>query len=180
MQDFGIGLSGLNAAQAALAVVGNNIANAATEGYHRQRIELSPGSYGQTGGMNVGAGVDVAGVTRMLDGLLEREIVQQESIYGQISQELSILNSVETTFGEFAEGGGLNAAIDGFFDSLRALAAHPLERVWRNEAVSSAQVLANIVERSGESDRAGGARHGRLHQWPAYPDRRVEWKDPYD
>ncbi len=153
MQDFGIGLSGLNAAQAALAVIGNNIANAATEGYHRQRIELSPGSYGQTGGMNVGAGVDVAGVTRMLDGLLEREIVQQESTYGQISQELSILNSVETTFGEFAEGGGLNAAIDGFFDALRALAAHPLERVWRNETVSSAQVLANEFRRLGTSLR---------------------------
>ena len=42
MSDFNIGLSGLDAAQKALDVIGNNIANAATEGYHRQRIDFSP------------------------------------------------------------------------------------------------------------------------------------------
>ena len=42
MDSYSIGLSGLGAAQKALDVIGNNIANAATEGYHRQRIELAP------------------------------------------------------------------------------------------------------------------------------------------
>ncbi len=153
MQDFAIGLSGLNAAQTALGVIGNNIANAATEGYHRQRIELAPAPYGQTTDLNIGAGVDVAGVTRMLDGLLEREIVQQESVNGQVSQELSVLSSVQTLFGEFAESDGLSATMDAFFDALRALAAHPLEQVWRNETVSSAQVLASEFRRIGASLR---------------------------
>ncbi len=49
MQDFAIGLSGLNAAQAALEVVGNNVANAATDGYHRQQIELTPVACGAIG-----------------------------------------------------------------------------------------------------------------------------------
>ena len=84
MQNFSIGLTGLNAAQTALDVIGNNVANAATEGYHRQRIELSPSTYGQTGG-----GVNVAGITRMVDTLLESEISRQQSSYGQVSQELS-------------------------------------------------------------------------------------------
>ncbi|MHC4734590.1 MAG: flagellar basal body protein [Planctomycetota bacterium] len=43
MDSFSIGLSGLDAAQKALDTIGNNIANAATEGYHRQRINLTPG-----------------------------------------------------------------------------------------------------------------------------------------
>jgi flagellar hook-associated protein 1 FlgK len=151
MQNYAIGISGLNAAQAALDIIGNNIANAATDGYHRQRLELAPSSYGQTAAETTGAGVDVAGVTRMIDGLLEREITRQESAYGQVSQELSTLSSVETMLGEFSEGSGLNATIDAFFDSLRGLAAHPLEQVWRNETVNAAEALANEFRRLGSS-----------------------------
>lgn len=151
MQNYGIGLSGLDAATTALDVIGNNVANAATEGYHRQRVELLPSSYGCLGNLGAGGGVDVAGVIRMVDRLLEREIVSQESSHGKVSQELSTLRAVETTLGEFAEGGGLNATIDAFFDALRGLAAHPLERIWRNETISSAQVLASEFRRLGNS-----------------------------
>jgi flagellar hook-associated protein FlgK len=146
MQNFSIGLTGLNAAQTALDVIGNNVANAATEGYHRQRIELSPSTYGQTGG-----GVNVAGITRMVDTLLESEISRQQSSYGQVSQELSLLDTMETTFGEFSGSGGLNATIDKFFDSLRALAADPLEPVPRNDTVSSAEALTSEFRRLGSS-----------------------------
>jgi len=151
MQNFSIGLSGLNAAASALEIVGNNIANASTEGYHRQRVELTPSTYGQMGGGSVGAGVDVSGVTRLVDKLLESEIMRQGSSYEQVSQELSILTAVETTFGEFSEGSGLNALIDGFFDAIRGLAAHPLERVWRNDVISSAEVMSNEFRRLGAS-----------------------------
>ncbi len=149
MQNYAIGLSGLNAAQTALDIVGNNVANAATEGYHRQRVELSPSATGQIGYVEAGAGVDIAGITRMMDGLLEREITRQESAYGQVSQELSVLSSIETSLGEFADAGGLNSMIDTFFDAMRSLAAHPQERLWRNETVSSAEVLANEFRRLG-------------------------------
>ncbi len=151
MQSFSIGLSGLSAAYAAMDVIGNNIANASTDGYHRQRIELSPSDATQTGRAAVGTGVEVAGVTRLIDELVEREIVSQTSSNGQISQELSTLSSVETTFGEFGASGGLNATLDAFFDALRGLAANPLEQTWRNEVVSSAQVLTTEFRRLGDS-----------------------------
>ncbi len=146
MQNFAIGLSGLNAAQAALEIVGNNVANAATEGYHRQRIELSPAAFGA-----IPAGVDVVGVTRMLDTLLENEILRQESSYGQVSQELSFLSTVEATLGEFSDTGGLNQTMDTFFDSLQALAAHPLEQVPRTAVISTAQALTGEFRRLGVS-----------------------------
>ncbi len=81
--------------------------------------------------------------------LMEREIMRQKSAYGQVSQELSVLSSIETTLGEFADAGGLNAMVDAFFDALRSLAAHPQERVWRNEVISSAEVLTNEFRRLG-------------------------------
>lgn len=151
MQNYVIGLSGLNAAYAALDVVGNNIANASTEGYHRQRVEFVAAGTVRSGTTEVGGGVQVLGVAQMIDSLLEGELLRQKSSYGQISQELTTLTSVETIFGEFIEEGGLNATIDAFFDALRGMAAHPSESVWRNETISSAEVLASEFRRMGTS-----------------------------
>jgi len=147
MQDYSIGLTGLKAAQTGLNIVGNNIANAATEGYHRQRVELAPSAYGQSGEMAIGGGVDVAGVTRMIDRLIEGELLRQEASYAQLSEELSTLNSVETVLGEYAESGGLNAALDAFFEALQVLANHPLEQVWRHEVINAAEALAGEFRR---------------------------------
>ncbi len=151
MQNYVIGLSGLNAAYAALDVVGNNIANAATEGYHRQRVDFVPAGTIRSGTVEVGGGVQVAGVVQMVDRLLEGELLRQRSSYGEISQELTTLTSIETIFGEFMEEGGLNATIDAFFDAVRGLAAHPTESVWRNETISLAEVLASEFRRMGTS-----------------------------
>ena len=38
-----VGQSAILASQAAISVAGNNMANAATPGYHRQRIGIIPG-----------------------------------------------------------------------------------------------------------------------------------------
>ena len=149
MANYTIGLSGLNAAYTAMDVIGNNIANAATEGYHRQTVEFVPASSVQSAGITVGGGVDVASLRRMVDNLLESEITRQQSVYGQVSQELSTLSSVETSFGEFSDSGGLNETIDAFFEALEGLAAHPLENIYRNETISRAEVLASEFRRMG-------------------------------
>ncbi|TFG49259.1 MAG: flagellar hook-associated protein FlgK, partial [Candidatus Brocadiia bacterium] len=117
MYDFGIGLSGLTAAQNAMDVIGNNIANAATEGFHRQRLQLTPSYSAQNGSILIGGGVEIAGVTRMIDTLLEQEILRQNSTLEQLNQEYGTLRTVENAMGEFAAGGGLNAVIDNFFNS---------------------------------------------------------------
>jgi len=135
MDSYSIGLSGLDAAQKALETIGNNIANAATEGYHRQRINLVPRYTSQSGPVILGGGVDVAGITRMIDNFLEQEILRQQSSLGQVSQEFSTLRTVETAFGELSSGSGLNSAIDEFFNALQDLSAHPTEIIWQTQAV---------------------------------------------
>jgi flagellar hook-associated protein 1 FlgK len=151
MESYSIGLSSLTAAYAALDTIGNNIANAATEGYHRQRVDLTPSANNQSTGTAGGAGVDVVGVTRMIDTLLEREIVSQKSSYNCISQQLSTLSSLETSLGEFTQDGGLNSMMDNFFGALRSLAASPSDRVARNEVVTSAEAMASEFRRLGAS-----------------------------
>ncbi len=150
MDSFGIGISGLKAAQTAFDIIGNNIANAATEGYHRQRLDLTPAYTSQVGSVLLGGGVDIAGITRMIDGFLQKEIFRQESSLEQVSQELAMLRTVENSFGELSDGNGLSAALDDFFNALQDLSAHPVETIWQNQAVSSAQIMATKFNTLGQ------------------------------
>ncbi len=150
MDSFSIGISGLKAAQKAFDIIGNNVANAATDGYHRQRIELRPAYSGQVGSILLGGGVEVAGITRLIDGLLEQEILRQKSLLGQVSQEFATLRTVENAFGEFLEGTGLSTAMDNFFNALQDLSAHPTEIIWQNQIVTIAKTMAGQFRTLGE------------------------------
>ncbi len=144
MSNFSIGLSGLDAARSALEIIGNNIANAATPGYHRQRIELNAAYASQYGDVLLGGGVDVEGITRIMDSLLEQEILRQRSMLEHVSQEFSTMRTVESTFGELStKDSGLNAAIDDFFNALSDLSANPEGIVWQNQAISAAEAMAS-------------------------------------
>ena len=107
MPNYSIGLEGFEAATKYFDVIGNNIANAATEGYHRQRIELSPAYMSDSGPVILGGGVDIDGITRIVDELMELEIMDQQASLGQISQELATLLTVESTFGDLGSSTGL-------------------------------------------------------------------------
>ncbi|MHC4625355.1 MAG: flagellar hook-associated protein FlgK, partial [Planctomycetota bacterium] len=117
---------------------------------HRQRIELVPSDTAQSKGTSAGGGVNVAGVTRMIDSLLELEILRQRSSLGQVSQELTTLSTVETAFGELSGASGLSEAINEFFTALDDLAAHPSEVIWQNQAVSMAENMASRFRTLGE------------------------------
>jgi len=150
MSDYNIGISGLNAAQQGLNIVGNNIANAATEGYHRQRVDLRPANGVQLGGFMIGGGVEVVGSTRMVDKLLEQEILRLTSSLGQVSTEVGTLQMIETSLGEFSGQGGLNAAINDFFNALSDLSASPDMFEWQKNLVSTAQSMSHTFRSLGE------------------------------
>ena len=85
--------------------------------------------------MLIGGGVQVEGVTRMMDSFLELEILRQQSSLGQVSQETETLSSIESAFGELTGNTGLNAAIEKFFNSLNDLSAHPDQIIYQNEVL---------------------------------------------
>ena len=150
MSNYSIGISGITAAQKALEVIGNNIANAATEGYHCQEIELSPAYASQGAASMLGGGVKVAGVARKIDTLLEQEILRQKSALEQVNVELATLQKVENAFGELSTDSGLNAAIDEFFNALGELAANCEDPIWQNNAVSAAESMAGQFTSLGQ------------------------------
>ncbi len=150
MSNYSIGLEGLEAARKYFDVIGNNIANAATEGYHRQRIELSPAYMADSGTVILGGGVDIDGITRIVDELMELEIMSKQSSSGQISQELTSLLTVESTFGDFGSSTGLSAMLDDFFNSLHDLSANPSELIWQSQVTASADVMAQKFRSLGD------------------------------
>jgi len=150
MANYDIAISGLEAAQRALDVIGNNLANVATEGYHRQRIELTPAYSSQIGSVLLGGGVDIAGITRMIDTLLEQEILREQSLLEAVSQEFITMRTVENAFGELSTGNSLSATIDEFFNALQDLSAHPGQAIWQNQAVTTAEAMAGRFRTLGE------------------------------
>ncbi|MBE3068921.1 MAG: flagellar hook-associated protein FlgK, partial [Planctomycetes bacterium] len=72
MSGYEIGLAGLQVAQKAIQIIGNNIANAATEGYHRQEAVISPIPGNSLSTLATGQGAIVTDVRRLVDELLEQ------------------------------------------------------------------------------------------------------------
>ncbi len=142
MSNLSIGISGLQAAQKALDIIGNNLANAATPGYHRQRINFKPAYSTYRQSAIIGGGVESSHITRMVDNLLEKELLRQGSSLAQVSQEYDTLQTVETAFGELAASGGLNEAIDNLFNAFSDLTNHTDEVIWQRQVVTNAETLA--------------------------------------
>jgi len=145
---FDIALSGLEVAQRSMSLIGTNIANAFTEGYHRQTAEIRPRVLGGASGASL-AGAEIATISRHVDILLEQEMLRQQPIYGQIQQELRSLQTIEAAFGNL-ESENLAAAMTKFFGSLAELSAQTTSGALREQAVANADSMAgqfrNIAE----------------------------------
>lgn len=126
MAGLDIGISGLNAARQALEVVGNNIANASTEGYHRQDVTFNTKDDIYINGIFLGQGVDFGSVMRRYDTILEKTIGVQESVIKQYGRELGTLSMMETSFGDLSmDGSGLIPLMSKFYNALRDLSEEP-------------------------------------------------------
>jgi flagellar hook-associated protein 1 FlgK len=141
---FGIGVSGLNAAQAGLLVTGHNITNAATEGFHRQQVIHGTQVPQLTGAGFFGKGVTVETVRRAYSQFLENSVLQARTqsawldAYGtQIRQIDNLLADPES---------GLSPALQAFFSAVQDVAAHPASVPSRQQMLSQAQMLVARLE----------------------------------
>ncbi|HYH40363.1 MAG TPA: flagellar basal body protein, partial [Burkholderiales bacterium] len=76
---FGIGMSGLTAANAGLITTGHNIANADTPGFHRQATVQANSTPQLSGGGFIGKGVDVQTVRRIYNDYLETQVGRSQA-----------------------------------------------------------------------------------------------------
>lgn len=125
MASFGgslnIGTSAIHAAQRGLDVTGQNIANSATPGYTRQRVELEsiggpgiPAFWSRYDG--VGEGVKIVGVKRMNDEFLEARARNSNAALGDVEEQAKTMAGIERTFGEPSTT-GLQSKLADFWNS---------------------------------------------------------------
>jgi flagellar hook-associated protein 1 FlgK len=98
-------LTSLYAQRRALDVTGQNIANANTEGYTRQRAEMqsqvgsiSPAMYAKTDGL--GTGVAVSDVQRLRDEFLENRGRAEHGKSSYLTSQTAAYNAIEDVFAE--------------------------------------------------------------------------------
>ncbi len=119
------GLSGIRAGQAGLDTASNNIANANTPGYTRQRVEFSAAHTFQSPYGPVGTGVNVEDVARLRDGFLDARYRSAVGDGAAAQVRSEFLSSMERLSGEPELGlsskmGELWAAMEDWSNDPRA------------------------------------------------------------
>ena len=157
------GASALLAFQRALDTTGHNIANVATDGYSRQRVDLQSRPGQQFGNGFFGTGVQVDNVERlqnrfvfdrMLDGISTQSRLAQFSTYAtRLDGLLSNASS------------GLAGPLQGYFDALQALSADPTSAPARNAVLGAARLLTSRFDSlQGQVDSTALDINARLTQ----------------
>lgn len=138
-------LRGLLAQQRAIDITGQNIANAATPGYSRQRVEVSPSQalkINVAGGVaQLGSGVDVTGIERIRDRFADVQFRAQNAKLGEAETKASLLGQAELAFAEPGDK-GLSAQLNRFWSSWSDVANSPTSISGRQVLLDTAKGLA--------------------------------------
>jgi flagellar hook-associated protein 1 FlgK len=138
---FGIGVSGLNAAQAGLLTTGHNISNVNTPGYSRQQIIQTTQTPQYTGSGYLGQGTSVSTVQRIYSSFLASQTFQQQAGASHLDTYNTQVSQLDNLLGDSTTG--VAPALSDFFSGVNAVAANPADVPSRQSLISTAQSLAN-------------------------------------
>lgn len=146
-----LGKRSLVAHNQGIRTVGNNLANASTEGYSRQRVEMKamPALYephlnreerpGQ-----VGQGVTVASVTRVRDEILETRIVAQSGAEGYWTARDRYILDLERIHNEPSDL-SIRSRLDKFWEGWQELSLNPNQESHRTAVLERGNSLMDAV-----------------------------------
>lgn len=139
-----IGLSALLAQQRALAATSNNIANANTPGYSRQRVDLAERNAERLGTDFVGTGVYVGGVRRLDDEFLATQVRIAAAEFSRSDAFASFASSLDNLLAD--QQTGLSVTLQSFFDALQKVADDPASAAARQVFLGEARNLTSRFE----------------------------------
>ena len=135
------GAGALIAFQRALATVSHNVANVATDGYSRQRVELTTRTPTDMGYGYVGNGVQVSDVRRMADSLATNRLLDSGGELSRLQQLSGLSSRVDAVFSDKATG--LAGVWSNFFDAASGLSSNAASSAAREELLADARALSN-------------------------------------
>jgi len=137
--------SGLQAAQASLRAVSDNIANINTPGYVRKAVDQAPLVVD-----GAGMGVRINGVKRITDEYLQTASFTAASDSSRYSVLSQYLDNAQSLFGDPSGDGYFFSRIDDIYAAFATAADDPSSTLLRSQA------LSNIQDFLAEADRING------------------------
>ncbi len=176
---FNIAAGALEADQAALNVVANNVANANTTGYTREVASFQTADSVVIGSAVYGDGVTMTGGVSQRNPVLQQSLDQQTQAESASAARLTALDQVQgifssaTSASSSASGStvGISEDMASFFNSLSALEAGPSDTALRQQVLSSAGNLATDFNSASQQltaeqqslDQQGGSLVGQIN-----------------
>lgn len=145
-----IAANALQVHQKSIEITGHNIANAATKGFSRQRVETVSAFPSLEGRLVLGQGVRLDKIRSVVDSFFESELVSLNSGLGFAEAENRALSGVENTF-PVGEGIGIGPALDAFFSALSDLSNNPAGQVERVSLIGRARALGDTLRQTRSS-----------------------------
>ncbi|MEO7260918.1 MAG: flagellar hook-associated protein FlgK [Jatrophihabitantaceae bacterium] len=145
-------LAALNVQRYGMEVTGQNIANANTAGYTRQRAELA--AVGPATGVpslyatqHPNGSVTVSGTTRLNDPMIDARARTEHGDNGHLQTTTNVLSSAEALFDEPSDH-GLAEQLNDFWNSWAAVANNPGDLAARNVVLQKAAGLASSLNQT--------------------------------
>jgi flagellar hook-associated protein 1 FlgK len=146
-----IGKRGVQAHQQALNVTGHNLTNASTEGYSRQRIEMSalepiymPGLNREETPGQIGQGTGVERIQRVRDQLLDKQVVARASEEGYWQARDPYIRMMDQIYLEPGEK-SIRSKMDEFWDAWEELANYPADTPPRTAVLERGKTLIDGI-----------------------------------
>ena len=151
---FEISKSGLRAAERSLSVTSNNIINADTPGYSRQRVDKESVGMQMTG-FHAGLGVNITSITRLRNDMTDTILNEKRQDVGFLKEQSQIFDQLEASMA--SDGGGdLDLRIGRVFDMFSALSSDPQDMSVRNSLLTEAeQLTSKLGDMSRNVERTG-------------------------
>jgi flagellar hook-associated protein 1 FlgK len=142
---MGVAKSGLTAAQAAINVTGENIANVDTDGYSRRTVNFAESYVLNTAGGTVGTGVWAEGIQRSFSQYIENQYYDQSTLSSRWKNLYTNLSNTESLFNE-SSGYGLSNTLKSFFTAWGDLTQAADNASSRNTVVTNSQTLVSTLK----------------------------------
>ena len=156
---LGIARSGLMVSQAQIATTSQNVTNAQTPGYSRQRARVSA-SYPQLMPQGVfGTGVQVDGIERLRNTLLDTTLRRDSQNASLAEERRDALQTIEGIFSEPSDT-GLASSLDQFWSAWSDLSTNPDSSAARSVVRQRGSQVAAQLNQFGNqiNSAANGAR----------------------
>ncbi|MDR2642117.1 MAG: flagellar hook-associated protein FlgK [Planctomycetaceae bacterium] len=133
--------------QLGMQVVGQNLTNANTPGYVRESMNLQTSTSRRIGnGITIGTGVQVTGITQVIDKFLEERLRNSISDSTASATQEKYYSELEALLNELTEY-DLSTSIEAFFNSIDNIQNHPENITYRQMATEQGVKLTQDINR---------------------------------